>query len=518
MKAPSQLRSWPVLAIAIVLALTLTLRFAHLERRVYWFDEVVHTTQSFGYYKGDLQRAVRTADTPQPLSTLDQFLAPTPDRSGLAAVQILSETEPQSTPVHYLLNRWWSDLVGASVRNQRLLAAIFGLGLLPATYWLSVEFQHLYPDISPLFPWLATLLVALSPIQVLYSREIRLYSLWVLLSTGTTAALLRAVRTRSRLGWGLHGLLLIAATYTFPLEWVSVVGRSVWLIVTKRSHWRGLALSQGAALVAFIPWAIAIQQNIHKMGNWRESPASLQDLMSGWLVGHSLFVIDWFPITEAGSGTLSLVTGAVLAIATGALLYWLYKRHRSIFWLTCCVSIFPWLIWACQDVISGGIRSSWGCLRYYLPGNVLFSVIFALGFAQLFQSSKFKGWRRAIAVLGLVLWVSAGLVSDMQIARSQTSRFAFSSNEWVHWGRKIGKMPNPIIVIPKDNNGAGAQTITASRYMPNNVEFLAVDNPTEKADLLRSYDNIYVVSPKDEWKNRINDNSDWKLTQLALEL
>ncbi|MEM9244728.1 MAG: hypothetical protein AAGA67_03155 [Cyanobacteria bacterium P01_F01_bin.153] len=516
----SQLRSPSVLAIVILLALTITLRLTHLERRVYWFDEVIHTIQSFGYYKGDLRQAVSTADTPQPLSTLEPFLAPNPDRPGLATVQVLSETEPQSTPVHYLLNRWWSDIFGPSVFSQRLLAAIFGLGLLPVTYWLAVEFQRLYPGTSSLFPWLATLFVALSPIQVLYSREIRLYSLWVLLSTASTAALLRAVRSQSRpglsrLSWSLHGVLAVAAVYTFPLEWVSVFGRTLWLLVTKRSHWRGLLISQGAALLAFIPWGIAIQQNIHKMGNWREASTSLKDLVSGWFVGHSLFVIDWCPIAERRSGTFSLISGILLAIATGGLLLWLYRRRRAIFWLTLFVAIFPWLIWACQDVIKGGIRSSWGCLRYYLPGNVLFSVVFSVVFAEFL---KIKGWRRGIVGLSLAVWVGAGLVSDVQIARSQTSRFAFSSNEWVKWGRAMGKTPNSIIAIPKDHNGAGVQTITASRYMSKTIEFVTVDDPTEKADLLRPYDTVYVISPKDEWKQRVNENSDWKLTQLSTEL
>ena len=505
----------------MLIALTITLRFAHLGRRVYWLDEVIHTIHSFGHYEAELVEAVRAADSPQPLGDLNQFLAPNPDRPAFDTLQILSETEPQSTSIHYLVNRWWSQILGPSVQNQRLLAALLGLALLPVTYWLGTELRGLYPNILPAFPWLATLFVALSPIQVLYSREVRFYSLWVVLSTATTAALLRATRSQSRpqsiRRWGLHTILLIAAAYTFPLEWISVAGRTLWLLLSRRSRWRWLALSQGAALIAFIPWAIVIQQNLNNLKTWRDTDIGAIALIRSWLEGHSLFVVDWFPVVPPGlEGLLSLLTGGLLVVASIGLLVWLGSQHQFVALLLICVGLFPWLIWAALDLVQGGIWSSWGSMRYYLPGSVLFSITFALGLTQWIGNHQQR--LRLLCGAALVVWITLGLASNVQIARSQTSRFAFDSNEWVSLARGLRDTDNPLLIVPTANRSAPLHLLTIKQYVTPQKEFIYLDDPSDAGDILSEYDRVYVIAPQPEWQERVNQDGAWTLTALGANL
>ena len=513
-------RSWPVLAIALLLSLALVLRFANLERRVHWIDEGIHTLQSFGHYKDELQTVVKEAKRPQPLSSLDHFLKPNPNRSALAPIQILAETEPQSTPIHYVLNRWWSELFGPSVHAQRFLAALLSIGLLPATYWLSHELRSLYPTISPQFPWLATLLVTLSPLQMLYSREIRLYSLWVALSTAVTAALLWAAQSRSpsqsRRRWGTHTLLLIAAAYTFPLEWVSALGRTAWLLITRRSQWRGLALSHGVALLAFAPWAIMIRQNIGHMSKWREEKLALLSLMRSWIEGHSIFVMDWFLIFNDPQKVklLSFATGGVLAIASGVLLLWLWSRYRAISLLLISVGILPWFVWVVQDLIEGGIRSRLTItLRYYLPSYALFSIVFALGLIQFISTNRL--FLQRLAALLLAVWISCGVVCTVQIARSPRGRFAFDHNEWTHIIPKMLKQENALLIIPTGSHTSPFRLLTAHQYLPPDTDFMSLGNPDRVPTLLAAYDKLYVLAPTQRWRERIEGKDNWTMTPLG---
>ena len=195
-------------------------------------------------------------------------------------------------PLYYWLLRLWTQFAGVSEVGLRSLSALLGVLLVFATIGLGLRMGGVGIGL------LAGLLAAVSPFQVYYSQEARMYMLLALEAAGAVYgfwALLRHEEQRPRewaarpqepgrqaddraapsaaaLPWPMPLIFLswVAGLYThyaFPvlIATLSLV-YLIWLVVTRR---RGrvlarvgrLAMLLGLTLVAFLPWlGIAIRQ------------------------------------------------------------------------------------------------------------------------------------------------------------------------------------------------------------------------------------------------------------------
>ena len=131
----------------------------------------------------------------------------TPARSGYPIAQILrneiviqgyvsTDTHP---PLYYLIIHVTRQLFGLSDFAFRYPSVLFGVLLIPLLYQLG---RRLVPSPfgrglgrgSLVLGLLVALLAAVNPLQVYYSQEARMYTLLVLLATGMSYALWRALR------------------------------------------------------------------------------------------------------------------------------------------------------------------------------------------------------------------------------------------------------------------------------------------------------------------------------------
>ena len=86
-------------------------------------------------------------------------------------------------PLYYaLLHLWLVAFGSASPLFLRLFSVLIGLLCLPAIWWLA---RLLYPSRARVALW-ALLLLALSPIHIFYSQEVRMYGLEMLLGMVST--------------------------------------------------------------------------------------------------------------------------------------------------------------------------------------------------------------------------------------------------------------------------------------------------------------------------------------------
>ncbi|MBD5656449.1 MAG: glycosyltransferase family 39 protein, partial [Candidatus Eremiobacteraeota bacterium] len=172
MRVPLALRV--VLAVAILAGVFF--RVYHLDRKVYWEDEVVGTVRALGYTEAHI---VAVAPGIADAAGLQKYFHPaTPAMGGdrLAdTVKSLAAEDPQHPPLYYVLSHVWMDRFGSSVAAIRALPVLFGLLALPVAYWLAFELFG-----SATIALLATALLAISPFHVLYAQEAREYSLWTL--------------------------------------------------------------------------------------------------------------------------------------------------------------------------------------------------------------------------------------------------------------------------------------------------------------------------------------------------
>jgi mannosyltransferase len=169
------------------------------------------------------------------------------------------ETTP---PLYFLLTSGWMKLFGSGEVGMRSLAALFGVGVVPAGYLLGREF------VSRRTGLVMSGLLAINPLLIWYSQEARSYSLLVLTSTFALWFCARAADHR-RLGdlalWAVLACLSLATHYFAVFL---VIPEMIWLLVAFGRR-RAVFVAIGATIVfgaALFPLALA--QRAEGLGAW----------------------------------------------------------------------------------------------------------------------------------------------------------------------------------------------------------------------------------------------------------
>jgi uncharacterized membrane protein len=166
------------------------------------------------------------------------------------------------TPLHYLMV-WLTSLPidpTSSTVLVRLPSVIAGTLLVPTTYALG---RVMFGGGAGL---VAALLVALSPVAIGYSQDVRPYSLLVLLAALSVLLLLLAERYGGRRRWWAFAAALVATIYVsyfgLTLFLPALVPYGVWVLVRlwreRRDDLRAALLALGVAALASIPIALDV--------------------------------------------------------------------------------------------------------------------------------------------------------------------------------------------------------------------------------------------------------------------
>jgi mannosyltransferase len=156
-------------------------------------------------------------------------------------------------PLYYLLLHGWMGIFGHSVFAIRAMSVVAGVVSVALAQWLVSLIATRRAAI------VAGLLLALLPIAVRYSQELRMYALMGVWLLGATIALIYWVANPSRYRYLLiYALLMTAAFYTHYFAAVCVV--SHWLYVClPLKHGRPVLrplwwLANVAIVVGYVPW------------------------------------------------------------------------------------------------------------------------------------------------------------------------------------------------------------------------------------------------------------------------
>lgn len=443
---------WLRWVLALAIGLGIVLRFGHLDRKVYWGDEVFSSFRVAGYTLADVTDRVFD-NQPRTIAELQaQFQQPHPARTMIDTVRSLAQDDPQHPPLYYLLARWWEQGAGRlglpnTVGLRRWLAALLSLVAIPAAGGLAARLFA-----SPLAGWIAAAIVAVSPFQVLYAQEVREYGLWSgLLALGgwLLARALQQNRPRDWLGWAI-GLTLLLYTHLFSVVVAGGYGLAalwwLWRSRAGRSAWIGLLVSSGAAGLAFLPWAIATLQNlatISRTNGFTAQPLSLGVLLQNWWLNLARPFIDWEPTGQilanpiAAQGAIALVA-LLVAVSGWHLISRASPLARSLL-LGLMGSQAVMLV--LLDLSQGGFRSA--IVRYLGPCYLGLQVMVA-GYLARSNSADPKrlSWV-GIGALALVLVGSVG--SSGAIAQSPTWWSKQGSYAIAEVAQAIQKQPAPWI-------------------------------------------------------------------------
>ncbi|MEM9483938.1 MAG: hypothetical protein AAGA83_09635 [Cyanobacteria bacterium P01_F01_bin.116] len=479
------------------------LRCTNAAHKVYWHDEVYTTVRVLGHSGKDietnlLQKTMVSADD---LQAFQQF--PEPRRWSDTWASLTSH--PEHPPLFYLLERLWVGWFAPSVTSFRALAVVFGLGLLPLTYWLG---KQLWQD-----HWaglIATCLMAVSPIQLLYAQEAREYSLWACLILWTNGCLLQAMRSSGRYSsdamvvrspqaailrkWGLYTVSMALMLYTTLLSVLVVVAHGLYVLISgSRQHWQRWAMALVGALLTFFPWLFVILNNRSKLESvtdWISFRRPLGELIKLWGLHLSSTIIDLgLPLEHPYTYLVPPLILLLLVIALGQLL-----MVTSPTTMAFCIMVLmvPAIGLILPDLIDGGQLSL--STRYFLPSLLMVTLVLSGWLRQLLLSNRgiYRVWGQGTLTLLLVV----GLVSGTLSAASFTwwnKNISYHNNTI---GEIIRQTEKPLVMASLGDTGLG-NAISLSYAVPPTTAFMLF-KPGKMPEIPVGYSDYFVANANGE--------------------
>lgn len=343
-------------------------RLAHLDHKIYWYDEIFTSLRASGYTEAEVVQHFTASGIVHP-ADLQHYQQPNPERGLADTLYSLATEDNQHPPLYYGLAHYWIRWVGSSVTAMRLLPVLLSLLGLPAAYWLCQELLIKTGAFNSTLPvWLGVALVAISPFQIAYAQEARQYSLWSTLTLAMTAALLRAIRVNTVSNWALYAVTITLSFYTFLLTALTVAGHGfyvlcVWLQAKSRRVWVAYLGAALAGTLAFLPWVWVLSHNlaqVQTVTSWVNDTKPIRNLVASWAT------IAARTFYDRGKEPLDRMVQLAILILIAYAFYDLIRRASQQVWLPILVmTTTPVLPLILADVALGGVRST--AARFFIP-------------------------------------------------------------------------------------------------------------------------------------------------------
>ncbi|MBW4548934.1 MAG: hypothetical protein KME25_31705 [Symplocastrum torsivum CPER-KK1] len=363
--------------------------------------------------------------------------------------------------------KWFGD----SVAVRRSLSAFISLLSFPAIYWLCLELFE-----SSLTGAIAIGLIAISPIQLLYAQEARQYSLWTVTILLSSAALLRAMRLKTKESWAIYAVTALTSIYTFLFSGFVLVGHGLYVAAVERFRASKISiaylLASLATLLLFLPWLLVVVQGVSKIQTttaWTANNMTLPDLIREWIRNLARIFIDW-----NSDSTSPFVSKVIFYLCTVALLllvgysfYFLCRYAPKQTWLfvvilTGCLGV-PLVL---SDVFLGGTRSTIG--RYLFPCFLGIQLTVAYTIATKLGASLINNWQQKLWQTILFLVVSGGVVSCVISLQSEVWWTKYYSNRLPAVAEIINQSPNPLLI----SDSQTGDLLTLSYLLKPNVSLI----------------------------------------------
>jgi len=297
-------------------------------------------------------------------------------------------------PLYYYVLHFWMRVFGDSESAVRALSALLGTGLVYLTYLLGCHLSNYWLGL------VAASLSAISPFQVYYSQEARMYILLAALSALSVYSFVRFLeaealktrnpkpKTRNLYLWA--GLYIVATTlslythYSFPIVLVMEnLLYVIWLAISRRQG-RGWGrvlrwvVIQLTVIALYWPW---LPTAFRQVSNW---PSISQAHGLLFVVQEAFRLFSLGP--TAGVQYTSLLLLGFAAIFIAGVWPRTHSKHRSLIphcliaLLPLLYCLFPVLMMYVLSLLRPAYRP-----KFFLVGSPAFCLILAQG---IIQSSK----------------------------------------------------------------------------------------------------------------------------------
>ena len=191
-------------------------------------------------------------------------------------------------PGYYLLLHYWATMFGQSEFALALFSVFFGVLLIPLTYLLAAYLAN-----RSVALW-AALLVAISPFNLWYSQEVRMYTLGAAMGVLAVYFALRAFSTRSvTLRWKFWiSYAVVAAVGLYTLYYFAFLLVAINLLLLmgailpryQPATLKSIILANAVVLVLYIPWLPAAWRQAANppVPPWRSPPRLWAVAVESW--------------------------------------------------------------------------------------------------------------------------------------------------------------------------------------------------------------------------------------------
>lgn len=407
--------------ILVIVFLGIFFRFANLDGKIYWHDEVYTNFRSSGYTGVEINQSLFQNQwlTPQDLQKYQEIK---PNSTLSDTLNSLATEDPQHPPLYFILARFWLQLFGNSLTTNRLLPALLSLLSFVFMYLLAKELFG-----SGTIALLATALYAVSPIHILFDQTARQYGLLTTEVIASSFFLLKAIQFPKY--WLAYIASTILGLYSHPFMVLTTIGHGLYLFglgLKKLQLWSHLFRYLGSialSFVLYIPWIAVMIANSERglsATNWTAMKSNFLNLVKGWILNFGAILLDF----DFGSNNLDNPWTYLVKLPAIGLIFWgIYlvcsRTPVVISWFILTAIFVPFLLLAIPDVLFGGIRSV--VPRYLLnsfPGvqlavafalhqmllkqqtfdNIIFSLVFTLSiFSSSLNSLSNTSWTKDIS-------------------------------------------------------------------------------------------------------------------------
>jgi len=493
--------SWLKILVIIFMGLSIFCRFTNLGQKIYSSDENWTSVAISGHTFNELKQEVSQNQGIIPISNFDKYQHINLDRGVADTVNYLITSDPQHPPLYYVMVRLWAQVFGDSPAGVRSLSAVISLLIFPTVYWLCLELFD-----SAVVGWLAMALIAVSPLQLYFAQEARQYTLWMVEIIGSSAALLRAMKQENKINWALYSLSLVLGLYTHLFTFLIMISHGIYVIIQQQFHFTktfiNYLISTIAAFLIFLPWllvfithlqtALALTSGfgIKYINNPFELIAIFLDRVTRIFFDLNFTTsIILARFTDEGSlyySITSLIFSLILIIYSLFLLVRNYQNKAYLFIFL--LGGFPSLLLMVYDITSGGSRSLQ--VRYQLPLYLCLEITVAYLLSFAFQILQEQLWRRKIAQLLMVLFLLAGLVSDVTFFQARSWWTQSSSRLIIQTIQTMNKSESPLLVINNAPINLGG-ILALSHYSPKVPLLPVADN--EIMQIPENYHQIFFI-------------------------
>lgn len=502
------------LLFTIALILGIFFRFAHLDRKVYWHDEVYTSLRINGYNGGQV---VRQAFTGKRL-TVEELLAfqrPSPEKDFGDVLAVLKE-HPEHPPLYFIMVHFWVRWWGSSITAIRSLSAILSLFTFPALYWFCWELFG-----NAVVGQYAIALVAVSPFYVLYAQEARQYSLWTVAILLACAALLRGIRLTQQqsqtqslvLIWGLYTLTLALSFYTFLFSVLVAISHAIYILIIEKFRLTKTVLSFATAtslsLLLFSPWIWVILTNYSQIEDktyWTTNAAPLNFLIKLWGLHLSCIFADYGFLLESA---FTYTVPPLILIFVCYILYFFYRHVPKRVWLLLFLLIaVNVLALALPDLILGGVRSSNS--RYFIPCYI--SIQLAVAYFLMIKLSSSSRIEYRIGVSAIAFLLTSGIVSCTLSFQAETwwNKAASYSNSEI--AALINQASTPLVV--SDNNDINVGNIISLSHLLNSQTSLLLVTRSQTLNLAKRDGKTFLYNPSSSLREAVESKYNREAKQV----